>query len=240
MYCKAPHRPISKVRGTPDSYEVVLTAVSEDGMALQFASDALRGNVDIVTAAVTQNAMALRCASERLRGNAELVRIAAGKMGLALQFGSVAVRGDKDIVMSAVQQDGVALQWASEELRRDVEIVKCAVSQTWRALQFASQALLAIDSHLQELVPLLAELYIVRIRVLSGRQFVLATHTEPLNVEPLLGLCAKHFGLEAHQTKAARLVWVTTSVAEEAHDFNGSLPRPGEVNDLQLLVQSFP
>ena len=47
--------------------EVVLTAVAQDGSALEFASDGLRGNKEVVLTAVAQDFYALEYAAEELR-----------------------------------------------------------------------------------------------------------------------------------------------------------------------------
>jgi G:T-mismatch repair DNA endonuclease (very short patch repair protein) len=48
--------------------EVVRAAVSQNGLALCYASEELRGRPDLVRAAVHANGTALRHASEELRG----------------------------------------------------------------------------------------------------------------------------------------------------------------------------
>ena len=57
--------------------QVVLVAVRQDGIALQFASDDLRGRFEIASLAVEQNGMALKFASDILRLNDDLVQQAA-------------------------------------------------------------------------------------------------------------------------------------------------------------------
>jgi hypothetical protein len=54
-------------RGFKNNKDVVLEAVKQDGMALQFASDELKNNKDVVLKAVRQNVWVLRFASEELQ-----------------------------------------------------------------------------------------------------------------------------------------------------------------------------
>lgn len=49
--------------------------VKQNGMALKFASDGLKGNHDIVKEAVKQNGMALMFASDGLKGNHDIVML---------------------------------------------------------------------------------------------------------------------------------------------------------------------
>jgi uncharacterized protein YdeI (YjbR/CyaY-like superfamily) len=67
--------------------QVVLAAVAQDGLALQFAAEALRADKEFMLAAVAQN-------------------------GRALYFAAEALRADKQVVLAAVTQNGLALQYA--------------------------------------------------------------------------------------------------------------------------------
>jgi len=67
----------------------VLTAVTQNGLALQYASKEWRGIREIVLSAVLQNGMALQYASERLRNNYEIVNAAISQNQLASSFALV-------------------------------------------------------------------------------------------------------------------------------------------------------
>ena len=73
--------------------EVVLAAVQQDGLALQFASEDLRADREVVLAAVQQH-------------------------GLALQYASAELRADREVVLAAVQQNGEALRLAPLRIRK--------------------------------------------------------------------------------------------------------------------------
>jgi len=83
--------------------EIALAAVSQDGRALQFASDDLKADKEVVLAAVAQN-------------------------GSALQFASDELKADKEVVLTAVAQNGWALFLASDELQADQEVLDAARS----------------------------------------------------------------------------------------------------------------
>ena len=76
-----------------DNKEFVLTAVNEDAMALQYASERLKDDKEVVLAAVNQDGWALQYASERLKD-------------------------DKEVILTAVKQDEVALDFASPGIQK--------------------------------------------------------------------------------------------------------------------------
>jgi hypothetical protein len=121
--------------------KIVLAAVTQYGSALLYASKELRRDEKIVLAAVTQYGRALQFASEELRRDKKIVIAAVTQNGQALQLASEELRRDEKIVLAAVTQDGLALQYASEELKRDEKIVLAAVTQDGLALEFASEEL---------------------------------------------------------------------------------------------------
>ena len=120
--------------------EVVLAAVTQNGMALHYASMGLRADRDVMLAAVTQYGKALKYASKGLRADREVVLAAVTQYGLALHYVPMELR-DREVVLAAVTEYGHALQYASEELQRNIEVVLAAVTQNGMALQYASREL---------------------------------------------------------------------------------------------------
>lgn len=120
---------------------MVEAAVRQDGLALEFASEALRGNYEIVLAAVAQHPWALKYASDTLRNNSEIVLTAVEQHGLALQYASDELRNNHDIVLYAVIQDGWSLKYASEALRDNFIIARAAVMQDSWSLKFAGNSI---------------------------------------------------------------------------------------------------
>ena len=62
-------------------WEIMMAAVSNDGMSLHWAAEALKCDRDIVMMAVSQNGAALQCASAALRGDELMVKLASGSGG---------------------------------------------------------------------------------------------------------------------------------------------------------------
>jgi hypothetical protein len=124
-----------------NSFDCVMKSVAHNGLELQWASEALKGNERVAMAAVARNGNALQYASEELRRDKEVVMIAVAQSGRALQYTTEELRGDKEVAMAAVAQNGLALQWASNELKGDKEVVLAAVAQDGQALEWASEEL---------------------------------------------------------------------------------------------------
>ena len=124
-----------------NSFDCVMKSVAHNGLELQWASEALKGNERVAMAAVARNGNALQYASEELRRDKEVVMIAVAQSGRALQYTSEELRGDKEVAMAAVAQNGRALLWASNELKGDKEVVMAAVAQDGFALRYASYEL---------------------------------------------------------------------------------------------------
>ena len=125
--------------------EIVLAAVKQDcwgpPFALQYASDELKNDREIVLAAVNQNGLALKYASNELKNDREIVLVSVTKDGWALAYASNELKNDLEIVLTALKQKGSILKYASDELRNDREIVLATVKKDDRALKFASDEL---------------------------------------------------------------------------------------------------
>ncbi|RYE18743.1 MAG: DUF4116 domain-containing protein [Sphingobacteriaceae bacterium] len=118
--------------------DVVRLAVSRNGNALLIASDDLKNDREIVGLAVSENGMALVYASPALQNDREIVRLAVSQLGWGLQWASIILQNDREIVGLAVSRGGSALRYASAALKDDREIVRLAVTQYGYALQYAS------------------------------------------------------------------------------------------------------
>lgn len=121
--------------------DVTTAAVLRNGLALEFASEVLRGDHDVVMNAVQTDGEALEFASNELRANREVVMAAVQNFAWALAFASNELNDNLEIVMTAVEQDGWSLQFASDRLKDDRGVVMAAVQHRGEAIQFASEAL---------------------------------------------------------------------------------------------------
>jgi len=122
---------------------VVLEAVKENGAALAYAGVEHQADKGIVLEAVRTNGFALQHAMHALQSDKDVVRVAVKQKGRALLYASDVLRADKEIVLEAVGELGWALQFASDELRSDEEVVLKAIQTSGLALQYASEALRA-------------------------------------------------------------------------------------------------
>ena len=122
------------------SKEVVLAAVTQDGMALRYASYGLRMDKDVLLAAVWRDGNVLQLAGgETLPGPADAyeIEVLGGREQAEIRLAALrATRVDKDVVLAAVRQCGRALQFA-KEYQNDRDVVLAAVWQDGRALEFA-------------------------------------------------------------------------------------------------------
>ena len=83
-----------------------------------WAAVELRADCEIVLAAVKQNGLALDYAAVELQANREIVLVAVKQNGLALEYVAVELRADHGIVLAAVLENEESLQHASEEIRK--------------------------------------------------------------------------------------------------------------------------
>jgi hypothetical protein len=92
--------------------------LKRNGLALEYASAALKGDKDVVRKAVQWSGRALLYASPNLRNDRDVVMEAVQQNWGALEYASAELKGDEGVVRAAVQQDRAALKHASTELKR--------------------------------------------------------------------------------------------------------------------------
>ena len=76
----------------------------------QNASPKLRGDRDVVLAALSKNGVALRYAAPELRRDRDVVLAALSSSDVALRYASPELRRDRDVVLAALFKNGVALR----------------------------------------------------------------------------------------------------------------------------------
>ena len=119
----------------------ILTAIQENGLALQLADESLKQNKAIVLAAIQQEGEALGFADASLKKDKDIVLAAVQQYGTALEYADANLQQDKEIVLAAVQQNGLALQYADASLQKEKDIVLAAVQQAGLALEYADASL---------------------------------------------------------------------------------------------------
>jgi hypothetical protein len=138
-----------------DDDTIVMEAVKQNGLALQYASSRIKDFETIVTEAVKQNGLALEFASDRLKDDVNVTRIAAKQNPSSIQFVSRRIaehgvyqnprffqfvskqlRDDPTFVWLVVRKDGMQLQYASAFAKNSEGVVVAALQQNKNAFQF--------------------------------------------------------------------------------------------------------
>ena len=103
------------------SYENVLAAVKQNGLALQFVPDSMKDKC--MTHALHQNIAAFEYVSPRFKDDKVFVSDVLAQDGDLLEFVSDRLKDDEDVVRIATKRNGYPLQYASDRLRSDKELV---------------------------------------------------------------------------------------------------------------------
>ena len=77
----------------------------DSGLALQYASEALRDDRRVCLTAVHVSGLALAFCSQRLRDDRGVVLVAVRREGTSLQFASRRLRGDRALAFAAVRSN---------------------------------------------------------------------------------------------------------------------------------------
>mmetsp|Transcript_59825 Transcript_59825/g.185541 ORF Transcript_59825/g.185541 Transcript_59825/m.185541 type:complete len:119 (-) Transcript_59825:96-452(-) len=78
-----------------------MRAITTDGIALEFASEALRNNSEVCLFAVTQDERAMESISERLKGDRDFLLGAISANSMALERVDKQFRHDRDFIQAA-------------------------------------------------------------------------------------------------------------------------------------------
>ena len=103
------------------TYENVLAAVKQNGLALQFVPDSMKERM--VHHALHQNIAAFEYVTPRLKDDKAFVSHVLAQDGDLLEFVSHRLKDDEDVVRIATKRNGYPLQYASDRLRSDKELV---------------------------------------------------------------------------------------------------------------------
>jgi len=85
--------------------EMVLAAVSENGLALRYSPEPLKRDREIISASLQENGLALRDVPELLRDDEHVVLEAVQRNGLALRYASARLKANHGIVFPALHQN---------------------------------------------------------------------------------------------------------------------------------------
>ena len=108
---------------TKETYpDIVKAAVIKNGLALEFAPDQSKQDVEICTAACSNNGLALKYVE--IKGNPTVCAAACSNNGLALEY--VEKKDDFDVCVAACRQNLDAIQFVSMALRNARDFVNAA------------------------------------------------------------------------------------------------------------------
>ncbi|MBA3721126.1 MAG: DUF4116 domain-containing protein [Parachlamydiaceae bacterium] len=144
--------------------DFVLHACNKNGLALEFAPEVLKKDVDCIRAAIANNAQAINIISKQFiytlefvteiitkyriplsaipviyRQNKNIVNLAIKNDFNELEFASASLRNDKAFMLEAAKSNREAIQYASDLLKEDPDFFLKAVAIDWRVLKYASE-----------------------------------------------------------------------------------------------------
>lgn len=111
--------------------DLILLALSIDGLQLEYLAVDLRARFDVVGEAVRNNGLALRYASPALRNNHQIVSWAVSDEGLALQYASNGLKHDRGIISSAVNNNHFAARFVPEPIRNTLWFAVLMQAHIW-------------------------------------------------------------------------------------------------------------
>jgi hypothetical protein len=120
---------------------LIIQAIRKHGMALQYASEALKNNHDLVLTAIQNNIKSFQHASEILKNDRTFVLAAVLQCGGKIfQYASTALKEDHDCVLSMIRNSACSFKYASKNLKTNREFVLAALALNGMALQYVSKA----------------------------------------------------------------------------------------------------
>jgi len=121
--------------------EVVMSAVSANGLALKYAADVMQADCLVALAAVRQNGLALKYAAEMAKVDRTVCLAAVRQNGWAYQDVPDSLKTDKEIVLIAVATAGRLLEVAPATCKADKDVVRAAVANDKVAMNYAARSL---------------------------------------------------------------------------------------------------
>lgn len=112
-----------------DDYSIVLTAVMNNGMAFQYASDRLKNDKTVILPAIRNHPYLLNDLSDNFKDDFDVVLPAVQVDWSTLRFASDKLRDNKSIVICAISQNGDSLMHASSRWETDPEMRRFARSK---------------------------------------------------------------------------------------------------------------
>jgi hypothetical protein len=124
---------------------LVLAAVSQNGLALQYATQALRSDRGVVHAAVSNDGLAL--AYTPLRDSIDIALVAIRSSADAITL--TPLRQRQKFMAAAVAVNGLVLKYADDTLRLTRQLCLAAVAQNGLALKYVPETVMGGDDKVQ-------------------------------------------------------------------------------------------
>ncbi len=128
--------------------KICLTAVSMNGVVLNYISKELLEDEDVVLAAATKDGRALKgiydstnLEAKKMLGNMKIVSAAVSSWGASLEYADQALKDDRGIVENAVKSIGWAIKFANKKYQNDKPIALLAVKNNIQAFECLSYSL---------------------------------------------------------------------------------------------------
>lgn len=102
-----------------NDFEMVLTAVENEGWVIKYADDEIRDDEKIVMAAIKSDGSALRYVNSRFQDNIELVQQAIIQDAENFKFASERIKCDKKILSNLVKFNPKIINYACPKIRQD-------------------------------------------------------------------------------------------------------------------------
>mmetsp|Transcript_24761 Transcript_24761/g.45382 ORF Transcript_24761/g.45382 Transcript_24761/m.45382 type:complete len:283 (-) Transcript_24761:3-851(-) len=239
-----------ELRQTEDvsvDWDVVINILAQGWEALEHAPMTLRGDRDFMTRAISSKPwaaprwQAVQFATEELRNDYSFMCAAVSEDWQAIQWASKTLCCDRNFVLHAVNQDWTAIKFASQSFRGDADVMKAIIAKNQRGLTLAAEELLLNDNFLREVTPMVPDLCICKVSMMSGRQRVIVIPKDELkwfdSGLQLLSRRASGLELDESNLKGAELLIGTFPITDIPPSQWPGL-EIGNLLDLQLVCSS--
>lgn len=147
-YCQAVSRKGIYIKKVPQEYlnkDIILLAVENNGLVLNYIPDKYKDIEDVVLTAINQNLYAIEFASIEQKKNRNIIIRVIEKMNNSkiLMYIDPSFHNDKELMLLAIKNDSKnnVLAYVSDNLKDDFDIVFAAVKKNGHALREASDNL---------------------------------------------------------------------------------------------------
>ncbi len=132
--------------------EIVVAAIKNNGSALQFASDNFKSNSDIVLEAIENNPQAISFADSSFIKNKNIAKKVVKMTNGDIEYLPKQYQDDPEILSAILEADGNRLQSLNDKIRNDRASVLRAVKGEASALKYASKSLQNDEEFLLEAI----------------------------------------------------------------------------------------